>query len=182
VVWGARVEGQVGVGPREENRSAAFERLLAAELLRSYRLATVILGNPVEAEDATHDAAVRAWRSFGSIRDPSRFGPWFQRILVNVCRRRLAGRQPSVFDAEMPASDASEHIAEQEALDRAMARLTPDHRAVIALRFLEDLTEAQTAERIGIPVGTVKSRLHYALSALRAAYAADARLAEEPIR
>lgn len=176
------MEGQARVGRREENRVAAFERLLDAELLRSYRLASVILGDPADAEDATHDAAVRAWRSFGSLRDRARFGPWFQRILVNVCRRRLAGRRPSLFEEEIAVADGSEQMAEREALDQAITRLTPDHRAVIALRYLEDLTEGQIAERLGIPVGTVKSRLHYALSALRATYEADERLAEEPIR
>ncbi len=63
-----------------------------------------------------------------------------------------------------------------------MARLTPDHRTVIALRYLEDLSEAQIAERTSARLGTVKSRLHYALSELRAAYEAGARDPEEPMR
>ena len=74
------------------DRRAAFEALADAELDGAYRLAGVILGDPWQAEDATHDAVVQAWLRYGSLRDPDRFGAWFQRILVNGCRDRLRQR------------------------------------------------------------------------------------------
>lgn len=170
-----QVEGQITTIDHDHDRAAVFGRLLDAELLRNYRLASVILGNRLDAEDATHDAALRAWKRLDSLHDHQSFGAWFQRILINICRRRIAKRRPSIFSIEDEAADPIGAIAEQDALARAMVRLTLDHRTVIALRYLEDLSEAQIAQRTGIRIGTVKSRLHYALSALRAAYEADAR-------
>ena len=74
-----------GAEARERARAIAFTRLTADRLASCYRLATAILGDPIEAEDAAHDAAVRAWERWGSLRDPDRFDAWFGRILVNEC-------------------------------------------------------------------------------------------------
>ncbi len=161
------------------DRAAAFNQLLDRGLVPRYRLAGAILGNPLDAEDATHDAAVRAWQSFGSLRDPAKFGAWFDRILINVCRKRLRARRPSVRGRMVRIPDPTGEIVEHDALSRAMDALTINHRAVIALRYLEDLTVEQIAERTGVRAGTVKSRLHYALAELRAAYEAGAREVEE---
>src|SRR4029079_17524153 len=73
--------------------TATFARLLDRSLDRQYRLATAILGDPIEAEDAVHDAALVAWRGFGKLRDVDRFDAWFGRILVNGCRDRLRARR-----------------------------------------------------------------------------------------
>ena len=85
----------VGTEAPEDARATAFTRLTAVRLVSCYRLATVILGDPVEAEDATHDAAARAWERWGSLRDLDRFDAWFGRILVNECRDRLRRRRLS---------------------------------------------------------------------------------------
>ena len=71
------------------DRAAAFRRLADEHLDAAYRLARAILRDPTEAQDATHDAIVQAWRKWSTLRDPSRFQPWFDRILVNTCRDRL---------------------------------------------------------------------------------------------
>lgn len=158
-----------------EDRERAFTRLLYGSLDRSYRLAAVILGEQEEAEDATHDAAVRAWQRMGTLRDPEKFEPWFQRILINVCRTRLrTRRRPPALMLAPTQTDSMEESLEHAALKEALATLTFEHRTVIALRYLEDLTIEQIANRVGVRSGTVKSRLHYALKQLRAAYdAAD---------
>jgi RNA polymerase sigma-70 factor (ECF subfamily) len=163
-----------------EDREDAFSRLLDESLDRSYRLAAVILGGREEAEDATHDAAVRAWQRMGTLRDPEKFEAWFQRILINVCRTRLRARQRPLALMPAPAQhDSTAESVEYAALQEVMATLTFEHRTVIALRYLADLTIEQIAERTGVPAGTVKSRLHYALRQLRAAYdAADRTPAE----
>ena len=159
-------------------RAEAFRDLSDRHLDGAYRLAAVILGDRVEAEDAVHDAAVAAWRGFGELRDASSFEPWFRRIVVNRCRDRLRARARHrivdlgrvLAEPEHPSvADASETTAARDALDRALGVLGPDHQVVIALRFGADLTVPAVAEALGIPEGTVKSRLHDALGRLRAA-------------
>ncbi len=161
-----------------DGRADAFRRLADRHLDGAYRLAAVILNDRVEAEDAVHDAAVAAWRAFAELRDPASFEAWFRRILVNGCRDRLRARTRrrvvdvgrELVDAEHPAvPDTSEATAARDALDRALGALDPDHQVVIALRFHADLTVPAIAEALGIPEGTVKSRLHHALGRLRAA-------------
>lgn len=163
-----------------DSRPETFCRLVDRHLDGSYRLAAVILGDRVEAEDAVHDAAVAAWRGFGELRDPDRFDAWFRRILVNGCRDRLrvrarrrvveVGRE--LVESEHPrVPDASEATAVRDALGRAIDTLEPDERVMVSLRFHADLTVPAIAETLGIPEGTVKSRLHHAMGRLRAAMA-----------
>jgi RNA polymerase sigma-70 factor (ECF subfamily) len=167
-----------------DDRAEAFTRLLDHALDRSFRLAAVILGDRDEAEDAVNDAALRAWQHLASLREPERFEAWFARILVNVCRDRLHHRhRPSILIRE-PSTEIDPFAAsvEREALRAALAALTAEHRAVIALHYLEGLTAEQIATTLGAPVGTVKSRLHYGLAELRAAYDAAAREPQGAIR
>jgi RNA polymerase sigma-70 factor, ECF subfamily len=150
-----------------------FLRLASAELDRAYRLAGLILGDRDEAEDATQDALVRAWRSVGSLRDPAGFQAWFDRILVNICRDRLRRRRRIVFNPLDPDSVEPDHadpfqaVLNRDLVVRAMARLGPDERLVIVLHYWADLTLEGVAERLGWPVGTVKSRLHHGLKQIR---------------
>ena len=154
-------------------RKAAFRALADRHLDSSYGLAHAILGQRAEAEDATHDAFIAAWRNWSQLRDPELFERWFHRILVNTCRNRLRqisrGRQ-FVFTAQPPtaAADAYGPAHDRGWLWPAMERLAPDHRIVLALRFYGDLSVDQIAVRVGTRPGTVKSRLHRALQALRA--------------
>jgi RNA polymerase sigma-70 factor (ECF subfamily) len=171
-------EGEAPRARGSAERAAAFTRLLDRQLDSSYRLASVILGNRIEAEEATHDAAVRAWQRWSSRRDRERLDAWFGRILVNVSRDRLRRRRwvdpPLAQTGAGAERDAFTDSVEQESLRAAIAELSSDHRTVIALRYLGDLTVEQIAERTGKRVGTVKSSLHYGLRALRTAYnAAD---------
>jgi RNA polymerase sigma-70 factor (ECF subfamily) len=173
--------GDVNGGPSLrvlDEREASFRRLTDRHLDAAYRLAAVILGDRVEAEDAVHDAAVSAWRSFGSLREPDRFEPWFWRILVNGCRDRLRARARhrvvdlgrELAEAEHPrVPDTADAAALRDAVARALDGLDPDQRVVVALRFHADLTVPAIADTLGIPEGTVKSRLHHALGRLRTA-------------
>jgi RNA polymerase sigma-70 factor (ECF subfamily) len=158
-------------------RADAFRRLLASDLLRYYRIAAAMLGDVVEAQDAVHDATVSAWQRFGDLRDDARFEAWFDRILVNVCRDRLrARRRRPVVDigplldtsvGGATAADPAISVGAMDAIERAMRALDADHVAVVVLRFEVDLTVAMIAERLGIPEGTVKSRLHTAKARMR---------------
>jgi len=172
-------------------RAEAFTGLADRRALdAAYRYATLMLGDRAEAEDATHDAALAAWRHFADLRDPLRFDAWFGRILVNACRDRLRRRQREVrkirvrdddHEDEWPEEAAStaraggirkddaDTIVRRLALADALGTLGAAHREVIVLRFYADLTVDQIAERTGVGPGTVKSRLHYALRHLRVA-------------
>ena len=163
--------------PAVIDRRAAFAALTDQHLDAAYRLAGIILGDRVEAEDATHDAVVAAWKRYGSLRDPARFEPWFERILVNTCRDRLRReRRRPVVEIEPErdygqTADGLSGVDDRLVLDRAFERLTGDHRIVVALRFYLDLGVDDIADRLGIPAGTVKSRLHFATKRLYAAIA-----------
>jgi RNA polymerase sigma-70 factor (ECF subfamily) len=155
-------------------RMEAFTVLDDARLLQSYRLATLILRDRDEAEDATQEAIVRAWSSWGTLRDWSRFDAWFDRILVNVCRNHMRRartiRMVALDDThDLQTADAHGATIARLALEPAFARLTPEQRIIVVLRFWRDLSVDDIAERLGVPAGTVKSRLHYALKALREA-------------
>jgi len=170
-----------------DERTDAFARLADRHLARAYRLASVLLGDELEGQDAVGDAAVVAWERFGDLRDRERFVAWFDRILVNGCRDRLRRRGRvwliDMDDAPEPASaDGSGSVAERDALRGALARLSPDHRLIVVLRYYGDMSLDEIAERTGERLGTVKSRLHYGLGALRAAYDAASRLPGEASR
>lgn len=159
-------------------RADAFRRLVDRELDRAYRLAAVILADRVEADDAVHDAALAAWSRFGDLRDPAAFEGWFRRILVNACRDRLRARARhrvvdlgrELVEAEHPrVADASEATADRDALDGVLRTLDADHQIVVVLRFHADLTVPAIAAALGLPEGTVKSRLHHAMGRLRRA-------------
>lgn len=161
---------------KAQARRAAFERLTEGRLLRAYRLATLIMRDATEAQDAVHDAAVLAWTRFDELRGHARFDAWFDRIVVNVCRRRLSRRRVRPLTTgvmpEVMRPDGASARAEQDALRHALDRLKPEHRVVVVLRHLDGFSIAEIAARTGEREGTVKSRLHYALRELRAAYEA----------
>jgi RNA polymerase sigma factor (sigma-70 family) len=160
-------------------RHEAFAELTERHLDAAYRLAGVILGDAGEAEDAAHDAAVAAWRSRDLLRDEARFEAWFTRIVVNVCRDRLRARrrhrvvelvaEPRYGAANSVDGDPEVAFAVRDTLGRALRVLEPDELIVVVLRFYRDLPVEAIAERVGVPAGTVKSRLHNALRRLRAA-------------
>jgi len=158
-------------------RAAAFTQLADEHLDRAYHLARAILRDETEAQDAAHDAFVQAWRKWETLRDPARFERWFDRILVNACRERLRrrGRQATDISAEvaLATGDHAARMDDQTTLDAAIALLSPDHQVVVALRFYRDLSIQEIAGRLGIPTGTVQSRLHYALKRLHEALDAD---------
>jgi RNA polymerase sigma factor (sigma-70 family) len=161
-------------------RAAAFRSLADHHLDGSYRLARAILREPAEAEDATHDAFVTAWQKWPTLREPALFERWFRKILVNTCRTRLrrASRWHLRDISDELTLTAVDDVAvrdDRDAIGRALMRLGPDDRIVLALRYDRDLTVDAIADALGIPSGTVKSRLHNALRRLHVALdAADA--------
>lgn len=162
----------VAVEPPNE-RAQAFLKLADGHLDAAYRLARAILRDPTDAQDATHDAFEQAWRKWATLRDPDRFEHWFDRILVNTCRDRLrsARRQATDISVEVAitSGDPYGEAHDRDVLGTAIAGLSPEHRLVVALRYYRDLPVEAIASHLGIPAGTVQSRLHYALKRLHAA-------------
>jgi RNA polymerase sigma-70 factor (ECF subfamily) len=170
----------VGLPPQTERamlstRREADERLarlLSVGLDRAYRLAGLILGHAADAEDVTHDAAVRAWQSAGSLRDPAAFEAWFDRIVVNACRDRIRRDRrlrfvPLQADDDRPIADPFQALLDRDQVLGAIRLLGPDERAVVVLHYWADLPLTAVAVRLGWPVGTVKTRLHRALEVMR---------------
>jgi RNA polymerase sigma-70 factor (ECF subfamily) len=150
----------------------AFDELVDVHLADLHRLALVVAG-PDRAEDVTQDAFLAAWRELPRLRDPDRFLPWIRRILVNRARdgqrsERGPGRVVGLeIVADQAAADASPGVDVLTDLHAALATLTVDHRAVVGLHYLADLSMPEVAATLGIPVGTAKSRLNAALIVLR---------------
>ena len=152
-------------------RGRAFRRLADGHLDAAYRLARAILRDSDDAQDATHDAFLQAWRKWSTLRDPGLFERWFDRILVNSCRNRL--RRTSRWqvtdisdEAVIAPGDPFGRAHDRDTLGAALATLSVDHRMVVALRYYRDLPIEEIASRLDIPAGTVQSRLHYALERL----------------
>jgi RNA polymerase sigma-70 factor (ECF subfamily) len=157
------------------DEAADFVRLVRAELPGAYRLAGYLLRDATEAEDATQDALEKAWQAWPKLRDTERFAAWFDRIVTNVCHDRLRQRRRgSVMELEegiaaLPqARDPFQDALARDEVGRLVCCLPPDQQIVVGLRFWRDLSLEEIADRLQLPRGTVKSRLHYALRTLRA--------------
>jgi RNA polymerase sigma factor (sigma-70 family) len=152
-----------------------FVRLVQPELPGAYRLAGFLLRDAMEAEDATQDALEKAWQAWPKLRDADRFGAWFDRIVVNVCNDRLRHRRGVrvlELDEEIAgvptARDPFRDALARDEVGRLVRLLPPDQQIVVGLRFWRDLSLEEIADRMNLPLGTVKSRLHYAMKSLRA--------------
>jgi len=158
----------------------AFSVLAGGAIDRLYAIARLILRDTELAEDATQDALVRAWRDLPSLRDADRFDAWLYRIVVRSCsdvgrHRRRWRTEITVLPNEPATPDGASELADRDQIERGLRRLTDAQRTILALNFYVGLSAPEVAEALEIPVGTAKSRLHYAIEALRAAIAADER-------
>jgi RNA polymerase sigma-70 factor (ECF subfamily) len=171
--------GELELGDR-----SAFDRLVATRLTPTFRLARAIVGDTRDAEDATQEAFLSAWRSLPQLRDAGRFDAWFGRIVVNQARMTLRRRGHVLtvpVDAIHPDRDGSddrspgapdpsiEAVGRADALQRAIDRLSAGQRTILALHYLEERQVADIAALLEIPVGTAKWRLHEARGALERA-------------
>ena len=160
----------------------AFTELARLSIDKLYAIARLIVHDAQRAEDATQEALVAAWRGIAGLRDPDRFEAWLRRLLVHACYREAAKDRARIrMELRVPVPegalpDASRALADRDELERGFRRLTPEQRVLIVLHYYVGLPMAETADALGLPIGTVKSRLHRATVTLRAALDADARL------
>jgi RNA polymerase sigma-70 factor (ECF subfamily) len=163
----------------------SFGQLAAGEIKRLLVLARLIVGDRDLADDVVQETLVRCWRYLPTLRDTERFEGWLNRILMRaIADQAKRHRRPSEVSMEtmvvQPAiMDGVSAVDDREQLDRGFLRLSIEHRSVVVLHQFAGLSMAEVSMLLGIPEGTAKSRYHYAMSALRAALEADARL---PIR
>jgi RNA polymerase sigma-70 factor (ECF subfamily) len=160
----------------------AFSELARLWVDKLYAIAFLILRDPERAGDATQEALVACWRDIRGLRDPDHFDSWIRRVLVRSCyrearrarvRRRMELQVAPLDLAESP--DPALALADRDQLERCFRFLDPEQRALIALHFYAGLSLQETAGALGLPVGTVKSRLHRTTQALRASLDAEAR-------
>ena len=163
----------------------AFEELVDLTGDRCLSIAYRILRDLGRAEDAVQLAFIQAWRSLPSLADDERFEAWLTRILVNECYAdmRRQRRRPTVAlrpdDDQHPTErDPYISVEQREQLERAFAHLSLEQRAAFVLHHHAGLSLEDVADATHAPLGTVKSRIHYAGEALRAAIAVDDSMAQ----
>jgi RNA polymerase sigma-70 factor, ECF subfamily len=181
---GAREDGRLDrdlVEQAQHGDREAFAILARTHADRLMAIAHRILRDVGRAEDAVQQALVIAWRELPGLRDPDRFDAWLQRLLVNASyaeahRSRAWKANVRVLPIDGPAGpDESVSLDNRDRLERGFRRLPPEQRAILVLTHYLGLAPTEIAERLGIPVGTARSRLHYAHRAMRAAIEADER-------
>lgn len=160
----------------------AFDDLARSAGDRCMAIACRILRDTDLAQDAVQASLITAWRELRSLRDADRWEPWLHRILVNACyaearRRRRWSSAIRMLPVEVASGrDEILTVHDRDQLERAFRRLTVEQRAVMVLHHYVGLPVPEVADRLGIPLGTAKSRIHHATIALRASLEADARV------
>ena len=167
---------------RGGNRDA-FATLAAGSIDRLFNIAQLMLRDRDQADDAVQETLVCAWRDLKGLRDLDGFDAWLHRVLIR-CVYREANRERrrswrTVQVPDLPTrGDTALDVENRDALDRGFRRLRPEHRAVLVLRLYLGFSDEEAAAALSVPVGTIKSRLNRATSALRAQLEAAARSAD----
>ena len=153
----------------------AFAELIRGSVTRLDGAARLILRDPELARDAVQEALIRAWRDLPGLRDPDRFDAWLHRLTVNACLDLARRRRRRVIEVELEPMDAtvafdpSLAFADREVVAAAMRHLDAGGRAIVVLHYFLGMPLTEVAATLGIPIGTVKSRLHRALGEMRIA-------------
>lgn len=157
----------------------AFAELARAAVVRLDQAARLILRDPELARDAVQEGLIRAWRDLPKLRDPDRFDAWLHRLTVHACidqtrRRRRRPMEVELTVIHAPAiADVSGALADRDQIDGVLRRLDERTRAVVVLHYFLGMPLTEVAATLGVPVGTVKSRLHRALGEMRIAIGAE---------
>lgn len=164
----------------KEGDAQAFREVITSSADRLYGIAFRILRDPDQAEDALQRALIQVWEGLPGLRDPERFDAWTYRLVVHASYREATRRVRWTsaireIPVEPVGEDRADEIADREEIEQCFRRLTPQHRAVLVLRYYAGLAVPEIADVLGIPAGTAASRLHYATRSFRAAFDADAR-------
>jgi len=183
------VDEQALLGRARRGETAAFREIVEVYQGRIYRTVVGMTGDPEDARDVTQEVFLKAFEAIGAFKGDSSLHTWLYRIAVNLCIDQLRGRRKRVLLTDLHAGeddDGPEHeklpdaggvdplegALRHEKADRigaALGALSADHRSIIILREVEGLSYDEIAKVLGIGLGTVMSRLHYARARLRGA-------------
>jgi RNA polymerase sigma-70 factor (ECF subfamily) len=158
----------------------AFDVLMLEVIDRLFAIARLIAQDADIAEDAVQDALVRCWRDLPKLRDVTRFEPWLRRLLLNSVAEQFRSRRRfeatvKILRVEPSVGDPASDLADRDEIQRAFRAISIEHRTIVVLHHYLGLSLVEAAASLGIPPGTAKSRLHYAMEALRATLESDAR-------
>ncbi len=165
----------------QQGDSAAFEQLLLLYQQKIYHLALRTCGDPHDAEEATQEAFLSAWKNLPSFRGESSFSTWLYRLTVNACNDLFRKNKASAANVALEDEEAALQVPDtapgpEESLQRketrqavqdALQQLSPEHRQVLLLRELQQLSYDEIAAVLDMDLGTVKSRIHRARNQLR---------------
>lgn len=164
--------------------ATTFDDFVAARSTALWRSAFLLTGDAQKAEDLLQTALVKAWRRWDSIERREAVESYVRKTMVTTYtdwwRRRWNGEAPTEVLPDAPGPDEAARVDVRHDVLAALATLPRGQRAVLVLRYFDDLTEAQTAEALGISAGTVKSQASRALAALRSSPLIDSRRAGDP--
>ncbi|MBA3552419.1 MAG: RNA polymerase sigma factor [Actinobacteria bacterium] len=154
-----------------EGDEGAFATLVRRHERRVYNLAYRMIGRPEDARDATQEAFLSCYRHLGAFRGDSSFTTWIHRITVNACYDILRKKAPVLASAEEqleppPAPDHADAAADAVDVQRALLDVPAEFRSVLVMHDVQGLPYEEIAQALGVPLGTVKSRLHRARVAL----------------
>lgn len=159
----------------------AFAELAGASLDRMYAVASLILRDSDLAKDAVQEALIAAWRGIRALREPDALNAWLQRLVIRACYRLARAERRGVAELHLAGPDEprldddSVGLADRDQLERGFRRLSTEQRAILVVHYYLGLPLSETADVLGIPAGTAKSRLNRATGAMRAALEADSR-------
>ncbi len=145
----------------------AMGSIIAKHRRRLVRVAANVLRDPAEAEDVTQEAFLKAFRELHKLRDDSAFSGYIYRICVRLCMDRLRSKRVEAMVVDMPEPSRGSQVETQVLVDDLLAELTPELRATLVLREMEQMSYEEVAEMMKVPVGTVRSRLHTARERFR---------------
>jgi len=158
----------------QQGDRGAYEELAQGVTRQLFLVAARIVRDPDLAQDAVQQTLVAIWRDLPSLRDPDRFEAWTYRTVVQFCRaasrreRRLGVKIVDLSESLAAASGGIDDIERRDQIERAFIRLSHDHRTVVVLHHYVGLSLGEIADILDVPYGTVGSRLHHAMRAMRA--------------
>jgi RNA polymerase sigma-70 factor (ECF subfamily) len=169
------VDQRVLVERAKQGDHEAFAELVDASVVRLDAAARLILRDAELARDAVQEGYIRAWRHLPGLRDPERFDAWLHRLVVHACIDAVRHRRRRPIEVELTPIDhpslidTASMVADRELVDSVLRKLDPEWRAVVVLHYFLGLPLQDVAATLELPIGTVKSRLHRSLSAMRIA-------------
>jgi RNA polymerase sigma-70 factor (sigma-E family) len=157
---------------RQATSSGGLDELYRAHAPEALRLAYLLTGERTLAEDLVQDAFVKVLGRFHDLRNKDAFWWYLRRTIVNLARSQFRRRrvERAWLERQRPQdmAPAADDLGDRDRLQRALMTLRPEQRAAIVMRFYEDLSEADTAQALGVAAGTVKSLVSRGMDRLRA--------------